>query len=287
MISFAKRNIFIYFRDVRAMLYSLLGVFIVMGLYMVFLRDNLADSFTMLENAKLTVNCWLVAGLCAITPVTTALGGFGALITDRDVGIDRDFLASPVRQYKLVGGYFLAGLSAAALLSVAMQLLGGIWLWASGAVLPTLGRVFAILGVQLLAVLAGGSMIFFLTTFFSTNNSFVAISTITGTLLGFLTGMYLPIGSLPNAIQWVVRVFPITHAAVLLRWLFLTGPGANAFGDIPAMYVDEVYEILGVRLSYGDNLFPLWGSVLVLAGTALLFFALSVLSFSRHKRRSA
>jgi multidrug/hemolysin transport system permease protein len=283
MTAFAKRNILVYFRDIRAMLYSLLGVFIVMGLYALFLRDNLADSFSALPDAKLAVNCWLIAGLCAVTPVTTALGGFGILITDRDTGIERDFLASPVRRLKLVGGYLMASLAVAVLLSFVMQILGGVWLWASGAALPSLQTVFAIISVQLVAVLAGGSMVFFLVTFFSTNNAFIAISTITGTLLGFLTGMYLPLGALPNAIQWVVKIFPITHAASLLRWLFLQGVGAGSFSGIPQIYIDEVYEFLGVRLVYNGYLFPLWGSALVLLGTALLFFALSVFNYSRKR----
>lgn len=285
MKSFTKRNILIYFRDIRAVLLSLLGVLIVVALYALFLADNLVQSFAQMEDAGLMVTSWLVAGLCAITPVSTSLGAMGALIADRVAGIDRDFLSSPIKRYKLVLGYLVNGLTAGLMLSFVILCLGGVWLWAAGAAWPGIGSIAAIAGVQLLAVLAGGSISFFLVTFFHTNAAFMAVSTVMGTFLGFLTGIYLPLGYLPEAMQWVVKVFPTSHAALLLRYLFLQGPGAASFAGVPEEVTREVWSFLGVRFVYNNNEFPLWGSVLILLATAAGFIGLSVLNYVRSSKR--
>lgn len=285
MKNFAKRNILIYFRDIRAILFSLLGVFIVVALYALVLAKNLAESFAQFTNPNLLVAAWLMGGLCSIAPVSTALGAMGALVTDRANGANRDFLITPVAYYKLVGGYLAGGLLACTLLSLAVFGFGGLWLWGAGAQLPGPLWFLAIAGTLLLNNLAGGCMVFFIVTLLRTNAALSAVSTIVGTLLGFLTGIYLPIGMLPAAMQWVVRIFPVSHGAVLLRYLLLQGPAAGAWAGLPQQPVAEAWELLGVRFSFGGTLFPLWGSAGVLAFCALLFFSLSLISFRLGSRR--
>ena len=284
MSSFAKRNIMVYFRDRLSIFFSLLGVLIVVGLYALFLGDNLANSMNMLPNGKLLVNAWLAAGLCAITPVSTALGAMGAIVADRERDADKDFLSSPLPRRELAGGYLLGGLSTSCLMGMLMLVLGGIWLMTSDAALPGFSTLAALVGVQILSGINGSCMAFLIVSFLRTNSAYAAASTVTGTLLGFLTGIYMPIGSLPASMQAVVKIFPATHAASLTRWLLLQGPADAAFDGLPTSVIDEIYLSMGVRLQAGEALFPLWGSVLVLAGSAALFFALSVLVYGKKKQ---
>ena len=283
MTQFAKRNIWIYFRDKSTVLFSLLGVFIVIALYTVFLGDNMAQGFSQLEDANLLVSSWLIAGICAIAPVTTAMGALGALVADRDTGADRDYLASPMRRSSLVGGYLAGGLLAAFILTMITLLLGGGWLLSLGVELPSLINLAKIAGVLMLTVVSGGSMVFFLVTFIKTSSAFAASSTVVGTVVGFITGIYLPIGLLPEPVQLLVKLFPTSHAASLLRYLFLEGFADSLFKGVPDAVRDEIWLELGVRYSFGDGVFPLWGSVAILAGTAVVLFVFSVLRLSKQK----
>ena len=53
---------------------------------------------------------WVMAGLLAITSLTTTMGAFGIMVTDRTKKIDKDFLSSPISQ-KHRRGYVLSALS--------------------------------------------------------------------------------------------------------------------------------------------------------------------------------
>lgn len=52
MITFINRNLKMFFRDKTAVFFSLLAVFIVLGLYIVFLGDVWVDSFKEIKGAK-------------------------------------------------------------------------------------------------------------------------------------------------------------------------------------------------------------------------------------------
>lgn len=285
MKSFALRNVRLYFRDRAAVLSSLLGVFIVIGLYALFLADNLENGYAAagLAHSDWLVQAWLLAGVCAITPLTTALGSLGAVVQDRDAKINRDFNATPIASYKLVGGYLAGGLVSSMLLSLAALGAGAVWLAVCGVPFPGPAHMLALLGVLVLNALFSSCFMLFLAGLFHTNNGFMAASIVVGATSGFLAGIYLPIGLLPSAAQWIVRLFPCSHAAALLRYLLLQEPSAEIFAGLPDTVQPEIWLELGVRYEFGDTLFPLWGSVLILLAGALVFFLLSVFSY-RQKR---
>ena len=91
MIGFAKRNIKLFFRDKSAVFFSLLAVFIIIGLYALFLGDVWTSSLSELgESAEVLMSSWIMAGLLAVTSVTTTMGAFGIMVDDRIKKIDKD-----------------------------------------------------------------------------------------------------------------------------------------------------------------------------------------------------
>ena len=78
-----------------------------------------------------------------------------------------------------------------------------------------------LVGVILLSVVSSGSMVLLVVSFFKTSNAFAAASTVIGTLLGFLAGIYIPIGTLPDYLQTIVKLFPVSHSAALFRQILM------------------------------------------------------------------
>ncbi len=283
MLTFAQRNIRLYFRDKTTVFFSLLSVIITLGIYVLFLGENMASSLSELENAPLLVNTWLIAGICTIAPVTTCLSALGVLVDDRANKISKDFLASPIQRYKLIGGYLLGGITASFLTSLFTFLLGGAWLLSQGLALPSFSAIAAIIGILLLSTFSAGCMSFFILSFFQTTSAFGAAGTIVGSLIGFLAGIYLPISAFPPIVQTIIKFFPPAHAAVLLRYYFLQDLSASVFQGAPASLQNDVWVSIGVRFKVGENLFPLWGSVLFLLGSGLLFFLLSMYPYAKKR----
>ena len=65
------RNLKLYFKDKGAVFFSLLGVLIVIGLYILFLGDTFTDSLKEFYKPENIMSGWTMAGLLAITTLTT------------------------------------------------------------------------------------------------------------------------------------------------------------------------------------------------------------------------
>lgn len=284
MIAIAQRNLRIFFRDRAAVLFSLLAVFIILGLYVIFLGDNIANGLSGISGVKFLINSWILAGILAVTSVTSTTGAFGIMVEDRSRKILKDFTTSPIRRAKLTGGYILSACAVGIIMSIATLLLGeGYLLLFDGELLP-LPSLLKVLGLIVLAVLASSSIIFFITTFMRSSNAFSAASTVIGTLIGFLTGIYVPVGSLPDGVQWVIKLFPISHAGVLIRNVMLERPMEISFAGAPAEAMGQFQQEMGVVYQFGDYTVPGWLSIVILIGTTLLFFGLSMLNLSRKSK---
>ena len=61
------RNLKLYFKDKGAVFFSLLGVLIVIGLYILFLGDTFTDGLKEFYKPENIMSGWIMAGLLAIT----------------------------------------------------------------------------------------------------------------------------------------------------------------------------------------------------------------------------
>jgi multidrug/hemolysin transport system permease protein len=127
-------------------------------------------------------------------------------------------------------------------------------------------------------------MVLFLVSFISSNNAFSTVSTLIGTLIGFLTGVYVPIGQLPPTVQTVIQLIPTSHAAALFRQVLMEKPLAVTFAGAPANAAESFKEVMGVNLTMGGHTFTAAEHLLILAAAAVLFSLLSLWSLSRKKK---
>ena len=160
--------------------------------------------------------------------------------------------------------------------------LAEIYILAYGGSLLSFVRYLEIIGVVMLSVLSGSAMMFFLVSFFNSNNAFATGSAILGTLIGFIGGIYMPIGNFPSVIQSIIKVFPISHSVSLLRQIMMND---ILTGILPAAALDNYQEFMGIFLKVGDTNIAPWMSILYLLASAILFFALSVIKLKRKSRQ--
>lgn len=276
MIPFAIRNLKLYFRDRTAVFFSLLAVFIIIGLYVLFLGDTIVSDMAEIKGARFLMDSWIMAGLLAVTSITTTMGAVSVVVDDKSKGIAKDFHCSPLTRTAIVGGYLISTMVVGVIMSIVAFVLAECYILANGGGLLPFLSMLKVIGLVLLSVMASGSMVFFMISFFKTQNAFAVASTIIGTLIGFLTGIYVPISVLPSPVQTVIRVFPISHAAVLFRQVFMEVPLAQSFLGAPLEMVTEFKTSLGVVFQFGDYTMGVFGSILILILTAISFFVLGV-----------
>ncbi|MDY2734764.1 ABC transporter permease, partial [Intestinibacter sp.] len=191
MLAFANRNLKVFFRDKTAVFFSLLAVFIVLGLYVLFLGDAWADSLQNIKEAKQLMNCWIIAGLIGVTSVTANMGAFGIMVEDKSKNKMKDFTVSPMKNFKLIGGYILSAFVVGSIMSVVALAISQAYLIYSGAEALTLNQLAEVFLVILVTTLSNSAMVLFIVSLFNSEKAFSTASTIMGTLIGFITGIYL------------------------------------------------------------------------------------------------
>jgi len=284
MIQLTSRNLKIFFRDKSAVFFSLLSVFIIIGLYVLFLGDMFKNSMTDIKNARFLMDSWIMAGVLGITSITTTMGAFGIMVDDKYRKISKDFYTAPIKKSILAGGYILSTFVIGTIMCIISLILAEIYIVASGGEFLPFQALLKTFGLILLSVISSSSMVFFAVSFFKSQNAFTTASTVVGTLIGFLTGIYIPIGNLPETIQLFIKIFPVAHSASLFRQIFMEVPLSEAFLGAPAEQVREFEYALGIVFKFGENSVSASLSIVLLALTTVVFYSLAILNMSRKKK---
>lgn len=284
MISFVSRNLKVFFRDKTAVFFSLLAVLIVLGLYIFFLGDVWIDSFPNIKGVKNLMNCWIIAGLIGVTSVTANMGAFGTMIEDKSKNKIKDFYVSPIKKSKIVGGYIISSFIVGSMMSVVTLIISQIYLVYSGVDVLNFKELTEVFLIILMTSLSNSAMILFIVSLFSSEKAFSTASTIVGTLIGFITGIYLPISMLPDSVQIIVKLFPTSHGISILRQIFMKKQMDISFADVPTNYINEFKESMGVVYYINDKLVSNTASVFILIASTIIFFSLAVLILYKKKK---
>ncbi|NLA81039.1 MAG: ABC transporter permease, partial [Chloroflexi bacterium] len=173
-----KRNLLIFFRDKGAVFFSLLAVFIILGLYILFLGDMMAAGLGQLPGAKYLMDSWIMGGLLAVTPITASLGALGTMINDRGQGIYKDFAVSPLKTGKLISGYLGSGILVGLTLTVLTFLLAVVYIFARNGYLPSALMLMRVLGMIVFTTITSAIPMLYLISWFKSINAFATASTV-------------------------------------------------------------------------------------------------------------
>ncbi len=281
VVSFTERNLKVFFRDRLSVFFSLLSVFITIGLYVLFLGNMMQNNVGQAPGARFVADTWIMAGLLAMVSVTATMGALGTMVEDRSRKLLRDFRASPLKRSTLVSGYVLSALVVGLVLSLITFVLGQLYIVAYGGQFLSLTSSFRVLALMVLTVTSSTAMMIFMISFFSSTNAYGAAASVLGALIGFLTGIYVPIGVLPTGVQYAVKLFPAAHGAALFRQVMMEDALAQAFAGAPASVVAEFKRGMGVVFAYGDFTAGTATHLAFLLGSTIVFFALATWNLTR------
>lgn len=283
MFALVKRNLRIYFRDRSAVFFSLMSVFVALGIYFLFLADTMEKGLSGIENLTYVLDSWFLAGALAIMSVTITLGSYGTMVEDETYNIRKDFLSSPVKRSSLALAYIISSCIIGIIMSFVVLGIGEAFIVIRGGELLSFVGFLKIIGLIIVSVISSSAMMFFISSFLHSNSSYSGASTVIGTLIGFLVGLYMPIGSLPEGVQSFIKFVPTTHAASLFRQVLMEQPIADGFHNIPSEYVNEFQQEMGMIFQFGDMEISVWMSLAFLVAVAVIFYILSLIKLSKKK----
>jgi len=280
IMQLVRRNLLVFFRDRAAVFFSFLSVIIIIGLYALFLADMQVSGIKELAGdvpgIRQLVDSWIMAGLLAVNTVTVSLGALATMVRDQDKKVLRDFMVAPLKRTAIVVSYILSALAIGMIISFAGLVLMEAYIVLSGGELLSATALLKVLGVTVLGCLSATSLMFLITTFVRSMSAFSTISTIVGTLIGFVAGVYVPTSMMPEAVQSAVLVFPTTYIAALLRQLFMAEPLQEVFAGAPASALEGYQESFGVIYKLGGETISPGAMLAYLGGLTLLLLVLGI-----------
>jgi len=283
------RNLRLFFRDRLGVFFSLLSALILFLLYTLFLGStqvqDLQQSFpgATEEQVKGFVDSWMFAGIVGITSITTGLGALNVFVEDSASGRFRDFLVSPISREKLILGYLVSAGIIALIMTTLVLIVSLAYLYLVDGVSYAPRSVAVIYGFLALSCLAFAALSAFAVSFVRTAGAYSALSTIVGTILGFLAGAYIPVGALPEGVRTVVNALPFMQASVPVRQQMTADSLEAMAGGTPGA-VEDLQEVFGITASVGGREITGAFVVAVLCAMIVVFTLLAAVRI-RHRIR--
>ena len=284
-----KRSLMLYFRDRQNIIFSLSAVFVMIGMYIFFLASAqeafLRNVFGLDPSIEIgsVMTSVVFAGMIASTSVTSGMIGLFILFHDKTRAM-KDFLTTPVSRRKLMFSYVAGSAIIGFVMTMALMAVCLLYLALNGYIISP--QSFAkLLFTAVLTGACANSLIFLVSTIAKTENAFGSLCSVVATIIGFMMGVYIPIGNFPEAVQWMLRVFPLSHAASMFRQTLADDALYAIFANSTATPQDllDFRLFFGIAFQYGGYTSTFWFSAMVLAAATIVLYGLSLIVVARNK----
>jgi multidrug/hemolysin transport system permease protein len=284
-----SRNVKLYFRDKSAVFFSLFTMLIIIGLYVLFLGNitvqGIQNTVGDVDGVRWMVDSWIMAGVISVNAVSVPMMILGVMIEDKENKRIDGFLVAPISRTSLVLGYIVSTWLIGFVMCVLSLAFAQFYIVVYGGQMLSVTANIQILGLIGLNVLSGTAMMFLIMGIVKTVRAYGSFCSIVGTLIGFVTGVYIPIGNMPDAVQTVMKLIPATHGTVLMRQIMTEDALNTVFTDAPE-YVGDFRTLLGIDLELWGVHFTPWMFCTVVFASAILFFGCSVFVMRKKKKES-
>ena len=208
-----------------------------------------------------------MGGVLVINTVSLALGVMGNIITDLQFKKLDAFLVTPIKRYKIILSYYITSIMVTSILTLSMWILTIFYVGVIGGYWYSFLTMVRVAGLIVFFTFISASLMIFLTTILKSVNAFGALSGVLGTLIGFMSGIYMPLFVLGKSMAYVASIIPFTHMTILLKQILLKEP----YALLPEAVTQQI------SLFYGTNEVGLLGQSVAMIWLMLASFLMSLL----------
>lgn len=248
-----SRNLALFLKNKSTVLLSFISIGIVMGLYVIFLRDftmkSVEGAGLKLSYVKEFTDRLMVSGLLIVLNTTTCFGLMQLSVADAASGIQRDFLVAPVTKFQLEVSYWVSSIFISFFFTI--MTLGGaeIYFIVSYGNRVSIIALMKSIGTIFFSSCMNSGLLMCIMKFIKDTTSFSTFGNLYGMMCGFLAGSYLPYAMYPKRLRNILFYFPPMQLTSIIRQLCLSvyTEGERAIGE-------PLYETFGVILTKGNRL---------------------------------
>ena len=266
-LSLTKRNMLLYFRDKGAVFFSMLSMLIIIVLMLLFLGDMQIDGITGMlsevpgrdaaadkSNAELLILTWTIAGIIPINAAMVTLSALSSIIKDRTAGRSGAIYTAPISRVTITMSYITSACIASVVICTMTLAVSEIYLCIKGMEVFTLSEHIRLFGMILANSFTYSAVMYLCAVFVKSEGAWSGFGTVIGTLVGFLGGIYLPVGSLSDGIADILSCTPVIYGTVMFRTVMTDAITEKTFAGAPAAMIGETKRIMGIDYSaFGNN----------------------------------
>ena len=169
-----------------------------------------------IENIENPVN-YMLAGIVITTVFQTSLTIATSTIDDIVSGFMKEVLVSPVKRSQIAAGQLLSAATIATLQGIIILFIG----YFIGLKFTSWITPFAVIGVMIMVGLVFSGLGLYLAALVKNSQTFQVVVTAITMPLTFLCGAYIPLSMLPNVLQYVAYLNPMTYTTAFFRTIIL------------------------------------------------------------------
>lgn len=285
-----KRNIRIYLRDKGAVFFSLLSMLIVIALMLFFLGDMHIqeivemlsvipgrDSATDETNATVLVLQWIAAGIVCTNAVTVTMAVYSTMIKDRTEGRLNSIYTAPISRFTISAAYILSAWICSVIICLFTLAISEIYCIMQGGEPYSLTAHLALLGAIMANSFTYAAVMYLVAVLAKTEGAWSGLGTVIGTLVGFVGGIYLPIGNYSEGIAAGIKCLPVIYGAKIYRNIMTADAEAALFAGVPDEIVKEYRLALGTDLEFFGARVSDSAAILILLACGVVFLIVGAL----------
>lgn len=304
IIVLTKRTMKLYLKNPLSLLFSFIYMLLFIVLIAMFLGDYLTkgmtDVYAEVKGIDFNAIQWLVntismSGVIMINCILVPLNVLQVMVDDMDSNRLVSFLVSSAKREQLVLGYWLAPFiigivmnSIGLIISEAFIVsLGGHWL--------SFGTNFSMFGLIVVNTFSATSLLFVVAQLIQRTSVYSTFSGLMSTVVGFVTGAFLPIGVFPDWIQKIMIVVPAHSGATMMRQTMTAAPLRAVFKHVPnqtisgtKMSAAEIIAVYtrenGITYFFGKTEVSFLMMLVIVLLSGIVFSVISVLLMKRQRK---
>ncbi|HAT54797.1 MAG TPA: ABC transporter permease [Lactobacillus sp.] len=259
MSAIIERNVKLFFRNRVGVFFSILSTLIVLGLYIVFLKQNMVSEWHQVSHPTRLLDPWVMGGTLSVTAVTVTLDGARQYVTDQTKAA-LDFEVAPVSEFRRQLAYGFSAVIIGIVMQVVVYVIDALYFGLADKVYFSLAVDFKVFVLICINTIVSALLSIMLAAWIESIDTWSTLESIIATASGFLSGIYMPIGALPHFAQTIIKFYPGAYSAGLFRRILMNEPMKKVFSNtndsMEAAFKSQLgvgYTIHGINTTFASE----------------------------------
>lgn len=268
-----KRHLKLFIKKPGNIFLSLLSSVVILSLYFLFIRDftikAVSDYGFISDINNLFVDRLMVSGLLIVIGATSVLGVVSIFINDKCSGILKDFYITPLSKTNIIYTYIIASIIISTGITLLIYSFTELFFYLSYDYFSII-EIINSCQIIIISNIIAANIIFIIAIFIKNITSFSTFETLYGVIIGFFTGVYIPIGYYPSIIKNIFFFFPLTQTTSLLRQINTNKITTNILRNYNKELHPILYKTFGIQLTLNEKVITITNQFIFIALTIIV-----------------